>query len=182
MNIALTHFAIARLFDPQRGRITGTSAEDFIAYLNRHAPLQQLPGYAPFCKLLVYKNWTATRCGVIPITAANRHLLVSHYEARVADELPVLVRWFEGLQAPRANYLLVITYNREQLHKEGDPIDADWGVVGCLATHEPEEIPMAPITLLRNALGVGEGGSGVPLDRGAYQRSVEFWQQHANWR
>jgi hypothetical protein len=41
---------------------------------------------------------------------------------------------------------------------------------------------MAPITMLRNALGVEEGGSGVPLDRAAYLESVEFWNTHANWR
>jgi hypothetical protein len=35
---------------------------------------------------------------------------------------------------------------------------------------------------MRNALGVAEGGSGVPLDRDAYARSVEFWSRHANWR
>jgi hypothetical protein len=36
--------------------------------------------------------------------------------------------------------------------------------------------------MLRNALGVEEGGSGVPLDRAGYRRSVEFWRTHANWR
>ena len=41
---------------------------------------------------------------------------------------------------------------------------------------------MAPVTMMRNALGVEEGGSGVPLDREAYLRSVEFWRVHANWR
>jgi hypothetical protein len=49
-------------------------------------------------------------------------------------------------------------------------------------TAEPVETPMAPITMMRNALGVEEGGSGVALDRGAYLRSVEFWSTHANWR
>jgi len=44
------------------------------------------------------------------------------------------------------------------------------------------ETPMAPITMLRNALGVEEGGSGVPLDRAAYHRAVEFWRGHASWR
>ena len=39
-----------------------------------------------------------------------------------------------------------------------------------------------PITMLRNALGVEEGGSGVPVDRDAYARSVAFWSVHANWR
>ena len=94
----------------------------------------------------------------------------------------MLVRWFEGVEAPLANWLIPILYSREQLAKEGEPIDADWGIVGCLYTMEPEEIPMAPITMLRNALGVAEGGSGVPLDRTAYRRSVAFWEANANWR
>jgi hypothetical protein len=55
-------------------------------------------------------------------------------------------------------------------------------VVGSMYTMEPAETPMAPITMLRNALGVEEGGSGVPIDREAYRRSVEFWRTHANWR
>jgi hypothetical protein len=41
---------------------------------------------------------------------------------------------------------------------------------------------MVPITMLRNALGVDEGGSGVAIDRAAYKRGVEFWERHANWR
>ncbi len=41
------------------------------------------------------------------------------------------------------------------------------------------ELPMQPITMMRNALGVDEGGSGVPLERAAYQASVAFWAEHA---
>ena len=74
------------------------------------------------------------------------------------------------------------TGRRAQLAKEGTAVDADWGVVGCMYTAEPVETPMAPITMLRNALGVEEGGSGVLLDRAAYARSVAFWKAHANWR
>ena len=36
-----------------------------------------------------------------------------------------------------------------------------------------------PITMLRNALGKAEGGSGVPLDREKYMESVEYWKKHA---
>lgn len=184
MSILLTEFARARLFPRQsrRNAIRGTDAEAFERHINSHEPLKVLEGYAPFCKLWVYPNWTDTRCAAIPITEDNRHLLRSGYEARNSKELPVLNRWFEGVDAPVANYLIIILYSREQMAKEGEPIDADWGIVGCLATAEPEEIPMAPITMLRNALGVEEGGSGVPLDRDAYMKSVAFWDQHANWR
>lgn len=184
MHITLTRFARRRLFpkDGRRNAITGCDAASFEHHINTHTPLDVLDGYAPFCKLHVHRNWTTTRVAAVPITADNQHLLRSAYEARNDDELAVLNRWFEGVEPPHAEYLLVIVYDRAQLHKEGDPIDADWGVVGCLATAEPKETPLAPITMMRNALGVDEGGSGVELDRAAYQRSVAFWSAHANWR
>jgi hypothetical protein len=184
MSIVLTPFARTRLFPQERRRntIQDCTAEAFERRLNDEAPLKVLDGYAPFCKLHVHRNWTSTRCLTLPITDENRHRLRSAYEARTSDELPVLVRWFEGVEPPVANYFVVILYSREQLAREGAPIDADWGIVGCLYTAEPEEIPMAPITMMRNALGVAEGGSGVPLDREAYRRSVAFWERNANWR
>lgn len=184
MRIVLTDFARTRLFprESRRNTIRDVTAEAFEAYLNAHRPLAVLDGYAPFCKLHVHRNWTSTRCMAVPITDANRHLLRSDYEARTRDELPVLVRWFEGVDAPVAEYLVVILYDRAQLAREGTAIDAEWGVVGCLYTMAPEELPMAPITMLRNALGVEEGGSGVTLEREAYRRSVAFWSAHANWR
>ena len=184
MSIVLTDFARLRLFprEPRRNTIQDIDADAFERYLNGNPPLQVLEGYAPFCRLHVHRNWTSTRCLAVPITAANRHLLRSDYEARNDAELPVLVRWFEGLEPPVANYLIPILYSAGQLAREGSAIDADWGVVGCMYTMEPAETPMAPITMLRNALGVDEGGSGVPIDRDAYARSVAFWRAHANWR
>jgi len=184
MTIALTDFARPRLFpaDGRRTAIQDCTPEQFVAHLNAEPPVAVLPGYAPFCQLHVHRNWTSTKCSVIPVTDANRHRLRSAYEARTREELPVLVRWFEGLEPPVATYLVPILYDRAQMAKEGTPIDADWGIVGCLYTMAPAEIPMVPITMLRNALGVEEGGSGVALDRAAYKRSVEFWERHANWR
>ncbi len=184
MSIILTDFARTRLFPrtTRRNTIQDITPEQFERHLNAVSPLRVLDGYAPFCKLHVHRNWTSTRCLAVPITEHNRHLLRSGYEARSSDELPVLVRWFEGVEPPVAEYLIVILYSREQLLKEGTPITADWGVVGCMYTAEPEEMPMAPITMMRNALGVAEGGSGVAVDRAAYQRSVAFWDSHANWR
>jgi hypothetical protein len=184
MSIILTEFARPRLFprEPRRNTILDCTPAQFVQHLNDTPPVKVLDGYAPFCKLHVHRNWTSTRCLAVPITAANEHLLRSGYEARSSGELPVLVRWFEGLEPPVADYLIAILYSREQLAREGTPIGADWGVVGCMYTAEPEETPMAPITMLRNALGVAEGGSGVALDRAAYLRSVAFWSTHANWR
>ena len=184
MSIVLTDFARPRLFprEPRRNTIQDCTPAEFERHLNQVEPIAVVEGYAPFCKLHVHRNWTSTRCLAVPITDDNRALLRSAYEARNDDELPVLVRWFEGLQPPVANYLIPILYSREQLAREGTAIDADWGVVGCMYTMEPAETPMAPITMMRNALGVEEGGSGVPIDRAAYRRAVAFWSTHANWR
>ncbi len=184
MSIVLTRFARPRLFprEPRGNTLQDCTPEQFERRLNEETPFEVLEGYAPFCRLHVHRNWTSTRCLTVPITDANRALLRSGYEARNSAELPVLVRWFEGVEPPVADYLVVILYSRAQLQREGAPIEADWGVVGCLYTATPEELPMAPITMLRNALGVEEGGSGVPLDREAYRRSVAFWECHANWR
>jgi Protein of unknown function (DUF3228) len=184
MRIILTDFARPRLFPrlPRPNTIRDITAAQFEQALNERTPVAVLPGYAPFCVLHVHRNWTSTRCLTLPITDENRHCLRSGYEARNERELPVLVRWFEGIEPPVAQYLLPILYSAEQLAKEGSPIEGDWGVVGCLYTDQPAEIPMAPVTMMRNALGVAEGGSGVALDPAAYRRSVAFWSANANWR
>jgi len=41
------------------------------------------------------------------------------------------------------------------------------------------EMPMNPITIMRNALGTEYGGSGVKIDTDAYNASVDYWQTHA---
>ena len=114
MSIVLTEFARSRLFrEARRNTIQDITPDDFERHLNAEAPLRVLDGYAPFCKLHVHRNWTSTRVLAVPITDDNRHLLRSDYEARTRDELPVLVRWFEGLEPPVADYLVVILYSRE---------------------------------------------------------------------
>jgi len=62
---------------------------------------------------------------------------------------------------------------------EFELFDADWGVVAILGQSHNNEEPMKPETMLRNALGKEEGGSGVELDREKYLESVEFWSNNA---
>lgn len=57
--------------------------------------------------------------------------------------------------------------------------NAPWGVVSVKAQDVDYELPMQPITMMRNALGKEEGGSGVPLDPAKYRESVEYWSTHA---
>jgi hypothetical protein len=185
--ITLTAFA-RRNWEPGSSgtRIIGIEPEELVAKCNAAieggAPL--VPGYAPFCKHLFLENTSATRCGFAPITDANRGLLKSGYLARREGELPVLERWFEDVEAPVATHLDVILYSHAQMLIEAQSFpeeipDCDWGIVSTLGTLSPDEPPMPPITQLRNALGPSEGGSGVSIDRAAYEKAAAFWDTHA---
>jgi hypothetical protein len=194
MNIELTDFAL-RHFDKTFGgtKILDCTPQRFNMFLNPVAPFENfklLDGYAPFCKLLPIKNFTDARIGSLPITLENYQYLRSGYSARREGELPVFSRWFElPISKPKAEWLMLVLYSNEQLHKEhsedkknaGVPFlfGADWGVVAILGQSHPNEEPMKPETMLRNALGIEYGGSGVALDKEKYLESVEFWDKNA---
>ncbi len=185
MHIAITDFALRNWAEGASTRIVGLSPEALVAQCNAAGgPL--VDGYAPFCKHLFVKNESETRAAFAPITEANSHALRSGYVARREGERAVLERWFEGIEAPRAEWLDVILYSHAQLVEEARDYpdeqavpDCDWGIVSIIAVLEPVEPPMPPITQMRNALGREEGGSGVPLDIEAYDRAVAFWDTHA---
>ncbi|KAG6613887.1 Uroporphyrinogen-III synthase [Phytophthora cinnamomi] len=131
---------------------------------------QLVDGYAPFCKHLFVKNFTGARLNMVPITQANAHMLMSDYEARTEYELPVLSRWFpsHSVTPKVAEYLDIILYSREQIIKENEAVD-----------DVDHELPMKPITMMRNAVGKEQGGSGVPIDRDEYTKAVDYWRNHA---
>lgn len=189
MKIVLTKFAIDSHFDSARaGTIISDRAPKDFERESCQLAVEGVwrDGYASFCKLVFIPNWTDAKAGTMPITVQNERHLRSEYKSRTSDELPVLVRWLEVRNqsrhpiSPRAKYLGLVLYSKEQLAKEGTDIgDADYGIVAILGQMSDEEEPMTPMTAMRNALGVKAGGSGKPLDREAYLRSVEFWNTHA---
>ena len=185
MRIAITEFALRNWEDGAATRIQGMSPDNLVDRCNVAGdPLVE--GYAPFCKHLFIRNDTPTRAAFAPITDTNRHALRSGYVARREGERAVLERWFEGVEAPHAEWLDVILYSHAQLILEAQDYpgeqevpDCDWGIVSIIAVLEPCEPPMPPITQMRNALGRAEGGSGAALDAEAYDRAVAFWDAHA---
>eukprot|EP01090_Pellita_catalonica_P003012 TRINITY_DN12640_c0_g1_i1.p1 TRINITY_DN12640_c0_g1~~TRINITY_DN12640_c0_g1_i1.p1 ORF type:complete len:141 (-),score=24.01 TRINITY_DN12640_c0_g1_i1:164-586(-) len=122
------------------------------------------------------------------------HKQRSDYVARKDGELAVLTRWFGkgSVTLNTAKFLDIILYSKEQILKEdkatGDTstlrsiggTDYDWGIVAIKGQDVAHELPMAPITAMRNALGKEQGGSGVPLDPKAYAQSVAYWKDHAS--
>jgi len=146
-------------------------------------------GYAPFCKHIFVENFCGVKCGYTKITDENRHLIKSGYEARKEGELPVLVQWIDAKDcpAPEATHLDVILYSREQIIAENEAMGDEgvakdttspWGIISIKGQLTDFELPMQPITMMRNALGKEEGGSGVPLEKAKYQASYDFWKDH----
>ena len=159
------------------------------AHVSGASPL--VDGYAPFCKHVFVPNFVGAKVGCVSITDENAHKLKSAYSSRSPAELAVLTRWFQAsdVEVPEATHLDVILYSREQLELERAAVpskgerpplpDAPWGIISIKAQNEDYETPMQPITMMRNALGREEGGSGVPLDREKYDASVRYWSTHA---
>ncbi len=148
-----------------------------------------IDGYAPFCKHIFVENFCNVKCGYTKITKENEKLIKCGYEARKEGELAVLVNWIDNSDcpAPIATHLDVILYSREQIIKENEAMNepgiakdqiAPWGIISVKGQMETYELPMQPITMMRNALGKEEGGSGVPLEKHKYQQSVDFWREH----
>ncbi len=158
-------------------------------YIQNQLPLK--PGYADFCKHLIVENFTDAPVYYAKITDENKHLLECEYVARTDYELPVLKRFFrkDNMKPQKAKFLDVILYSRQQIDLEEKALEAknenheaedyDWGIISIKPQEEDSEITMDPITMMRNALGPAEGGSGVPLDRQKYLESVAFWSKHA---
>jgi hypothetical protein len=187
------------------GTVVDISVEKFEQIVNERYREQDLkPGYAPFCKHLFIENdFTHATVNVLKITPENEEFLRTKYEARNEKELPVLIRYFpkeslasKNIQFPKAKYLDLILYSREQIRLENaaqqsssstsssttDPeqdSSSPWGIVSIKAQDLDRELPMNPITNMRNALGKEHGGSGIPLDRTAYMECVEYWKDHA---
>ena len=182
---AITDFALRNWEEGASTRILGFSPEELVAACEAAGgPL--VDGYAPFCKHLFLKNESETRAAFERISEANRGFLRSGYVVRREGELAVLERWFEGIEAPRAEWLDVILYSYAQLVEEAKDFpeeqfvpECDWGIVSIIGVLEPLEPPMPPITQMRNALGRDQGGSGVALDAASYARAAEFWDLHA---
>lgn len=177
------------------GTVFDVSIAHFENIVNqRYREENLVDGYAPFCKHIFIENdFTNATVNILEITPENEKHLRSRYEARNEKELPVLTRFFprelvvsDDDPLPVAKYLDLILYSRDQINKENDAMGKEanlesspWGIVSIKAQNIDYEIPMTPITAMRNALGKEEGGSGVPIDREEYMKAYKYWNKHA---
>eukprot|EP00871_Galdieria_phlegrea_P003018 jgi/Galph1/3717/GphlegSOOS_G2409.1 len=198
MVIALEPFAFRHFTTDFAGTRINIPKEHFVAKINEYyrdslqasklsnvSPLKE--GYAWFCKHFFVPNFVGAATSLVPITPENESLLKTQYEARTPQELPVLIRYFPANKVSThiAKYLDIILYHKEQVYlertqrKESLPEQiADWYIVNIKAQDEDFELPMQPMTIMRNAL-ISQGGSGIPIDREKYLESVAYWSNHA---
>ena len=165
-------------------KVVDVSADDFVDQLNCHVDggAELVPSEVKgeeHVRYVILENFTNTKAGMAEITDENRHLLHEDWVARQPGEPSVPTKWFEGLEPPRAEYLGVVLYTREQLHEEGIDIEEDYGIVTINGIMTPEMEPMNPMTHWRNAVGTEVGGSGVSFNLERYERAVSFHKKYA---
>lgn len=160
-------------------------------------PALMMDSDSEFCKYLIFSNPAQEiKSQVTKIDLSIYPYIRSAYSARTPEELPVMSRWAElppGFAQPTAAYVVCVMYTREQLSAEYDkkiapegqdkapfylPESVKYGIVAIMGTMAPEADPLIPVTMMRNALGMEEGGNGVELNRASYMKSVQFWETH----
>jgi len=192
-NVKISDFAL-RHFDSKFGgtKILDIEPKEFEEFVNtqlfnNYNEIQTLvtkiyDGYAPFCKLVAIRNFTDARVGSLPITESNYIYIRHGYSKRREGEFEVSSRWLElPVSAPKANYLMLVLYDKEQMDKEAmseynkilaeggvesiglekpELFNGEWGIVAILGQHGYEEEPMKPETFDRNYMPIEFGGSG----------------------
>lgn len=144
-----------------------------------------------FCKYLAIPNTFGVKCATREITLDIYPYIRTDYVQRTPDELPVLTRFAQlppGFKQQQAEHIVLVLYSRAQLESEFKQKDdgqefyfddsVEWGIVSIMGTMEPRPDPLVPITIMRNALGVEEGGNGEHISRASYSDSVEFWSRY----
>ena len=189
-----------RSFDKTRtNNYINMGKEEFLKNVNELYKSESMlvDGYAPFCKHLFVPNFVkGLKSCHIEITPETEKLIISKYDSRQKNELPVLIRYIDlnsvdKTKIPDAKYLDLILYSKDQIisemgemkfeEKEIEALkkkDFDWGIISIKPLNVDHEIPFVPMTIMRNALGKNEGGSGVPIDRKKYMDGVEFWSKN----
>ena len=189
-NIKITNFCLKQFVKGSSGtKILDHTPIEFEEILNHELKCEGdniiYDGYAPFCKLIIIKNFTNAKTGTLPIDVSNHQYLRGGYFSRREFELPVFSRWLElPVPAPMAEYLVIVLYDKNQIEKEAlseynrilveggiesvglekpAPFEGDWGIIAILAQMSSCEEPMKPETMLRNYMPLEYGGSGMKI-------------------
>ena len=125
-SLILDQFAF-RSFDKSRtSNYINMDKEEFTKKVNElyKSESQLVDGYAPFCKHLFVENFVkGLKSCHIEINEQTNKLIISKYDSRQKNELPVLIRYIDlnsidKEKIPDAKFLDLILYSKEQIVSE----------------------------------------------------------------
>ena len=117
-------------------------------------------------------------CPLVKIN--NRTKLVAEYVSRREGEEPYIrIRALNG-RPVKAGKVEFILYRHDVLAENNEQTtEADWELVSINAVPEGvEELPMKPVTMMRNQLQL-QGGTAAQYSSDAWAKAVRFWQHYA---
>lgn len=91
----LDSFAMRQWDDPHYpGTRLTFDKEEFVSKIHEHyhGGSGLVDGYAPFCKHVFVPNFVGAKVGNVEITVENQQSILTAYESRRPEELPVLAR------------------------------------------------------------------------------------------
>ena len=118
------------------------------------------------------KNLQPPKASHLDIILYSREQIIKENEAMGSK-----VRNNLNLKATRYFFIIYFYF---VVYDQAPETNSPWGIISVKGQLCDFELPMQPITMMRNALGKEYGGSGVPLDFQKYQESVAFWTKHVS--
>lgn len=106
-------------------------------------------------------------------------MLGAAFKARREGEDPYIQVYAVGEKMP-AKKVDIVIYSKEVLAENNEnSTDADYEIVSINASPFPDrEVPMDPVTMMRNFLHKA-GGTKGEFSAQQFAESIEFWSQHA---
>lgn len=159
---------------------------DACATLINEGKVDLVNGPAPFMRYAFIEAAAVNYQGnsSLALVKGNEVGLRCEYTTRINEddkELPYLERFFDKSDIDGAPIvcLAVIMYDKEQMKKEDETIEAEYAIIGLHAEPFMGISPMSPSTQVRNALGKEFGGNDSEIDRKSHQEGVDFWTKWA---
>lgn len=191
-----TNFSLKHFNENNAGtRIKPELKEQLLIDINKQLnSLTTKSNVGDFCIYVTLNNSYGIKSAIAPLIKIKKRWIKTDYISRSENELPVLTRvadvpfWFK---IKESNNIVVVLYSKDQLLKEHTAFsekhksteefelssECDYGIVTILTSEQYTPDPMLPITMMRNALGIDEGGNGVKLNKDEYNYSVNFWKE-----
>ena len=97
--------------------------------------------------------------GLVLVTETTE--LVAKLTTRAPGEEPYIAVYARNADKAPATSVSIVLYRHDVLAEDDDAeTDADWEIIAILASPEPEDLPMDPVTMMRNHLHLPGGTQG----------------------